>query len=125
MGEVQQMLFQFRVFRLGLFKDGNVGVGVFPECEEVLVGGERTNTGGISIRALRGSRLQGVGTSHSQMRQRSRPTVPDDAAVVENLLKLGGGSTAPSDCQVCLSSYIHMVETGNIVDELNLPQLDG
>ncbi len=26
------------------------------------------------------------------MRQRSRPAVPDDAAVVENLLKLGGGS---------------------------------
>jgi hypothetical protein len=28
------------------------------------------------------------------MRQRSRPAVPDDAAVIENLLELGGGSTA-------------------------------
>jgi hypothetical protein len=40
--------------------------------------------------------LQGVCTSHSQMRQRSRPAVPDDAAVVENLLKFGGGSGALS-----------------------------
>jgi hypothetical protein len=40
---------------------------------------------------LRGSRLQGVGTSHSQRRQCSRPAVPHNPAVVENLLKLGGG----------------------------------
>ena len=29
---------QLRVLRLGLLKDGDVGVGVFPEGEEVLVG---------------------------------------------------------------------------------------
>jgi hypothetical protein len=34
-----QRLLQFRVFRLGLLQDWNVGVGVFPENEEVLVGG--------------------------------------------------------------------------------------
>src|ERR1700675_3345088 len=59
------------------------------------------------------------------MRQRSRPAVPDDPAMVENFLKLGGGSPALSGCQVCLSVYIHMVETGSVVDELNSPQLDG
>ena len=37
------------------------------------------------------------------MRQRSRPAVPDDAAVVENLLELGGCGTALPGCQVCLS----------------------
>ena len=42
----------------------------------------------------------------------------------ENLLKLGGGRAAPSDCQVRFSAYIHMVEAGN-VDETNLLQLDG
>ena len=49
----------------------------------MFVGGERTDAGGIGIRTsfLRGSRLQGVRTSHSEMRQRSRPAVPDDAAV--------------------------------------------
>ena len=32
---------QLRVLRLGLLQDGDVGVGVFPEGEEVVVGGER------------------------------------------------------------------------------------
>ena len=74
-----------------LLSDGDVGVGVFPEGEEILVGGERPDAGGIGIRTLclRGSRLQGIGTSHAEMRQRSRPAVPYDAAVVEDLLKLG------------------------------------
>ena len=30
-------LLQLRVLRLGFFQDGDVGVGVFPEGEEVLV----------------------------------------------------------------------------------------
>src|SRR5271168_408221 len=89
-------LLQLGVLRLGFFQDGDVGVGVFPEGEEIFVGGERPDAGGIGIRALRGSRLQSVGTGHSQMRQRSRPAVPDDAAVVENLLKLSGGFVALS-----------------------------
>jgi hypothetical protein len=45
-------------------------------------------------------------------------------AVVENLLKLGGGSTALSGRKMCLSANIHMIEAGNIGDERNLPQLD-
>jgi hypothetical protein len=32
-------LFQLCVFRLGFLQDGDVGVGVFPEGEEILVGG--------------------------------------------------------------------------------------
>ena len=82
-------LLQLRVFRLGLLVDGDVGVGVFPEGEEIFVGGERSDAGGIGIRSLQGSRLQGVRPSHPQMRQGSGPTIPDDAAMVENLLKLG------------------------------------
>jgi len=31
---------QLRVLGFGLFQDGDVGVGVFPEGEEVVVGGE-------------------------------------------------------------------------------------
>ena len=72
---------QFCVLSFRLFQDGDVGVGVFPEREEIFVGGEGASAGKVGIRSLRGSRLQGVGTSHSQMRQCSRPAVPDDAAV--------------------------------------------
>src|SRR5271170_2302872 len=102
-------LLQLRVLGFGLLQDGDVGVGVFPEREEILVGGERTDAGGIGIRSLRGSRLQGIGTSHSQMRQSSSPAVPDDAAVVKYLLKLGGSSVALSGCQICFSANVHVV----------------
>ena len=87
----RKALLQLRVLRFGLLQDGDVGVGVFPEREEILVGGERSDAGGVGVRtlSLRGSRLQGVGAGHSQMRQRSRPAVPNDAAVVDDLLELG------------------------------------
>src|SRR5580658_3731510 len=91
-------LLQFRVLGFGLFEDGDVGVGVFPEGEEIFVGSERPDVGGIGIGPLRGSRLQGIRTSHPQMRQCSRPAVPYDADVVENLLKLGSGLCALSRC---------------------------
>ena len=52
----------------GLFEDGNVGVGVFPQREEIFVGGESADAGGVGIRALRGFRLQSICASHAQMR---------------------------------------------------------
>ena len=45
-------LLQLRVLRLSFFEDGDVGIGVFPEGEEVFVGGERADAGGIGISAL-------------------------------------------------------------------------
>jgi hypothetical protein len=53
------------------FPDRNIGIGVFPEGEEIFVGGERPYAGGIRALALQGYRLQDVRTSHSQMRQGS------------------------------------------------------
>ena len=43
---------QPRVLRLGLLQDGDVGVGIFPEGEEVFVGSERADAGGICIRSV-------------------------------------------------------------------------
>src|SRR5271170_4293729 len=83
--ETLRALLQLRILRLGLLQDGNVRVGVFPEGEEIFVGGEGPDAGGGGIRSLRSSRLQGVGTRHSQVRQRSRPADPDDTAVVAAL----------------------------------------
>ena len=61
-------LLQLCVLCFGLFQDGNVGIGVFPERQKILVSGECAHTGGIGIRALRGFRLQSIRTSHAQMR---------------------------------------------------------
>ena len=49
---------QLRVLGFGFLQDGDVGVGVFPEREEIFGGGERPDAGGIRIRSLRSSRLQ-------------------------------------------------------------------
>ncbi len=56
---------QLRVLGFGLLQDGDVGVGVFPEGEEIFVGGEGTDAGGVCIRALRTSRLRGTRTSYA------------------------------------------------------------
>ena len=45
-------LLQLRVLCLGLLQDGNVGVSVFPEGEEIFVGSKRTSAGGVGIRSL-------------------------------------------------------------------------
>src|SRR5579864_8766762 len=93
-----RQLLQLRVFRFGFLQDGDVGVSVFPQREKIFVSGERSDAGGVGVCALRSSRLQSVRTSHSQTRQRSRPAVPNDTAVVENLRKLGGGFFALPSC---------------------------
>jgi len=37
--EICRQLFQFRGFSFGFFQDGNIGVGIFPQREKILVGG--------------------------------------------------------------------------------------
>jgi len=43
---------QLRVFGFSFFQDGDVGVGVFPEGEEIFVGGEGTGASSIGVCAL-------------------------------------------------------------------------
>jgi hypothetical protein len=44
-------LLELRVFRLCRDEDWNVRIGVFPEGEEIFVGGESTDASGIGIGA--------------------------------------------------------------------------
>src|SRR5215469_4606492 len=108
----KRRLLQLRVLDFGLLVDGDVGVGVFPEGEEILVSGERSDSGGVGIGPLRSSRLQRIGTRNTQMSQGSRPAVPHDAAVVDDLLKLGGCFLALSSCEVCLAANVGGIEAG-------------
>src|SRR5208282_5249597 len=57
-GEILRALLQLFVLCLGLLQDGDVEVGVFPEGEEILVGGERPHAGGVE-RYLGRNRSQG------------------------------------------------------------------
>jgi hypothetical protein len=113
-----ELLLQLRVLGFSLLVDGDVGIGVLPESEEVFVGSECSDAGCIGIRSLRGSRLQGIGASHSQMHQSSGPAVHDDAAVVENFLELGSGSGALSGCEISLTTNVCWIEAG-------IPKFDG
>ncbi len=122
--KIAALLLQLGVLSFGFFQDGDVGISIFPEGEEIFVGSKRPDPGGIGIRDLRGSRLQSVGASHSQMRQRSRPAVPDDAAVVDDLLKLGGRRRALSSRQIPLAANVGGIQAGEIGGEQNLPELD-
>jgi hypothetical protein len=49
----QKALLQLPVFRFGVLQDGDVGVGVFPEREEVFISGERPDAGGIGLLSIR------------------------------------------------------------------------
>src|SRR5712691_7432948 len=71
-------LLQLCVLRLGLLQDGNVGIGVFPESEEVLVSGA----------ALCSVAGEGVGAGEAEMGESAQREVQHDAAMVEELLEL-------------------------------------
>ena len=64
---------QLGVLRFSFPQDGNVGVGIFPQRERIVVGGECSDAG--DIRALRGFRLQRISTRHAESRQRSSPAL--------------------------------------------------
>ena len=113
-------LLQLRVLGFSFFQDGDIG-DVFSEGEEIFVRRERADAVGVDIRPLQLRRLQGIGASHSQMSRCSRPALPYDAAVVENLLKLDDGGAALTRCQIRPAAYTHLVEAGHIGNERNLP----
>ena len=78
-----QRLLQLRVLCFRFLQDGDVGVGVFPEREEIFVGGERPDASGIRIRALRSSRpARRWRASHRRANSPVRAT-PGDAVVVD------------------------------------------
>ena len=49
-------LLQLDVLRLGLLQDGDVGVGVFPEGEEILIGG--LCLGGVALHRISATQLE-------------------------------------------------------------------
>ena len=99
----EKRLLQFRVLRLGFFQDGNVGVGVFPESEEVLVCGAR----------FRGITLQCVGTRQAKAGQGSKRRVAHETTVCNEFTELGGGCASIVLKKVCLSSGVAREKTSD------------
>jgi hypothetical protein len=82
-GEYSALLPQLRVFCFGLFQDGGVEIGIFPEGEEIFLGSERPDAGGIGIGTAAQWRFLRVSKKFHSIRQRSPqrdlydPSAPD------------------------------------------------
>jgi hypothetical protein len=63
---------QLCVLGFGLLQDGDVGIGIFPEREEVFVGSECPDAGGIGVSACEVSCLQGIVTGNTQITGKER-----------------------------------------------------
>src|SRR5215469_2674952 len=72
---------QFGVLGLGLLQDGDVGVGILPQGEEIIVGG----TGFRSIA------LQRIGAGEPEMGERAQRAIHDSRAVINEFAEFGAG----------------------------------
>jgi len=88
---------QLRVLRLGSDKNGGVGVCVFPERQEILIGGV-----GLDCVAL-----QSIGAAHLEMRKCADGFVHHHSAMIENFLKLARRFAALTRSQIRFSPHIY------------------
>jgi hypothetical protein len=91
---------QLRVLGFGSFKDGNVGVGIFPEREEILIRG--SGFGGVA--------LQCVGTGETEMAEYADGFIERNAARVEDFLELGYSVVAVVPRQVRFAPNIDRIQ---------------
>src|SRR5271170_3270946 len=93
-------LLQLRVLRFCSGENGDVEVGVFPEREEILIGG--LGLGGVA--------LHGVGASDLETRQCTDGFVEHNPAMVEDFLELGGGFFALMRGQIRFAAHENGVQ---------------
>src|SRR5437868_10701375 len=98
-------LFQFSGLRFCSDEDRNVRVGAFPECEEILIGGA----------ALDRITLHRVGASQLEMGQRTDGLIQNNAAMVEDFLKLCCRFAALMCGKIGFSSHINGVQIRPII----------
>ena len=95
MGILQQLL-QLRVLRLGLLQDGNIRVGVFPEGQEIPIGG--AGFGRVA--------LHGVGTRQFEAGQCAPWEVHHQSSVINEFLKFRCRSVAVVQHEIGLPTHI-------------------
>src|SRR5882762_880966 len=98
-------LLQLRVLCLGLLKDWNIWIGVFPQRHKFLV--RHASLGDIA--------LELVGATQLEMRQRPDGFIRNDAAMIEDFLKLCRRFAALTRGKIGFSSYIYRIQVGPVV----------
>ena len=91
---------QLGVFRFGLLEDRDVGVGVFPEGEEILVGS--LCLGLFSRHSERSAELQARHCTYG--------IADNDPAVIKNFLEFRGGFGALAPGQIGRAAHIDRIE---------------
>jgi hypothetical protein len=109
-------LSKLRIFCLGRDEDGNVGVGVFPEREEILIRGAR----------LSAVALQRVGAGKSQSHQCAPWKVHHHSAIIDEFLKFGSGPVTIDELgtQKLFKSMLGKVYTVRGVDKYGTSNLN-
>jgi hypothetical protein len=87
-------LLHLRVLRLGLVEDGDIGVGVLPKREEILIG--RACFSGVP--------LHYVSAGHTDTCQSTNGVVEYNTSVIKNLLKLRHGLDRLTSREIRLAS---------------------
>ena len=103
---------QLRALRFGFLQDGDVGVGVFPQREEVVVRGA----------GFRSVALHGVSAGEAEMRERSNGFVDHNTSMVQDFLKLSRSFATLMCGQICFPTHkdwIHCGPTVNTVSGLH------
>src|SRR5215469_16244222 len=91
---------QLRVFRLGLLQDGDVGIGVFPEVEEILI--SSLGFGGIA--------RDGIGAGQLKTGERAEQEVPHKSGMISELLDLGSRSGTVPLGEVSQAANVHGID---------------
>src|SRR5271166_2952370 len=100
----RRTLLQLRVLGFGLLEDRDVGVGILPEREKVLVRG-------IGIGSVA---LNGISSSQLQMRQCAYGVADNDPSMIENFLEFLDSFCALMCDQIGLATHIHRIERPEI-----------
>src|ERR1700746_3793170 len=91
---------QLGVLRLCFFNDWDVGVGIFPESEKILIRS-------LGFRGIAGQR---VGSTETQMRQGADRFISNYSRMIENLLKLRDRCGSVFRRQIGLPPEINRIE---------------
>src|ERR1700680_977809 len=116
---------QFGVFGFGGDEDGDAGVGVFPEREEIVVGGAGFGARGFSIGTLHGLSLKRVGAGEAEMRERADGLVVYSARPAEDFLELGRGFPALMRGKIRFPAHIDRIQSGRKTPAARRSQLEG
>src|ERR1700693_2772134 len=110
--ELSKKSLKLGVFGFGGDEDGDVGVGVLPLGEEILIC--RLGLGGVG--------LHHIGASEAEMGQCANGFIQNNPAMVEDFLELGSGLGALMLGEIGFAAHIHGIHdctTVNTVSRLS------